>query len=158
LVAPWGVAYQCVGNLGIPHKDDPKEEKMRKAIRYGMAGLMAATLLAGASPAMASDEQEVINRGNCSAISDWKLRIRTDGSDRLDLNFEAGQVAGQTWRVQMSYNGGLVFDGFATSFAPKGEFDVDVEVANQAGQDVLRGRARNTVTGETCQGSVTANF
>ena len=131
---------------------------MRKAIRYGMAGLMAAMLLAGASPAMASDDRERINRGDCSTISDWKLRIRTDGPNRLDMNYEAGQVAGQTWRVQMSYNDRLVFDGFATTFGPQGEFDVDVEVANEAGRDVLKGRARNTVTGETCQGSVAANF
>jgi hypothetical protein len=130
---------------------------MNKIVRLGLASLMVVGLIGAAGAAYAGDDQEVIRRGDCSQISDWKVRIRTDGPDRLDLNFEAGEVAGQTWRVQMTYNGGVVFNGVVTSGA-NGEFDVDVEVDNQAGQDTLQGKARNTQTGETCRGSVTANF
>jgi hypothetical protein len=132
---------------------------MRKAVRLLVAALMVAGLVgaAGAAQASGGDDQEVINRGDCSQFSDWKLRIRTDGPDLLDLEFEAGEVAGQTWRVRMTYNGSVVFSGNAVSGAD-GEFDVDREVANQAGQDTLQGVARNLQTGETCRGSVTADF
>jgi hypothetical protein len=131
---------------------------MRKAVRLMVATLMVVGLVGAAGAAQASGgDQEVINRGDCSGISDWKLRIRTDGPDRLDLEFEAGEVPGQTWRVRMTYNGTVVFNGNAVSGAD-GEFDVDREVANEAGQDTLQGIARNLQTGETCRGSVTANF
>jgi hypothetical protein len=131
---------------------------MRKAVRLMVAALMVVGLVGAAGAAQASGgDQEVINRGDCSGISDWKLRIRTDAPDLLDLEFEAGEVAGQTWRVRMIYNGSVVFDGNAVSGAD-GEFDVDREVANQAGPDTLRGVARNLETGETCRGRVTADF
>jgi len=105
----------------------------------------------------AGGDQEVENRGDCSQQSDWKARIRTDGPNRLDLEFEGGEVAGQQWRVRLTYNGTRVFNGTATS-GPDGEFDVDREVDNAAGPDTLEGVARNLLTGETCRGSVTADF
>jgi hypothetical protein len=130
---------------------------MRRMLRLTVAGMMLAGLMGLAGTARASDDREVIRRGNCSQASDWKLRIRTDGPDRLDLEFQGGEIPNQTWQVRMSYNGTTVFNGTARSGAD-GEFDVDREVANKAGLDTLRGSARNTVTGETCQGSVTADF
>ena len=130
---------------------------MRRIVRITMVGMMLAGLMGLAGAARASDDREVIRRGDCSQASDWKLRIRTDGPDRLDLEFQGGEVPNQTWQVRMTYNGATVFNGTARSGAD-GEFDVDREVANQAGLDTLRGSARNTVTGETCQGSVTADF
>jgi hypothetical protein len=57
----------------------------------------------------------------------------------------------------MVYNGDTVFSGIVTSGAD-GEFDVDVEVDNQAGLDTLRATARNLTTGEVCRGSVSADF
>ena len=130
---------------------------MKNMIRIALVGLMALGVMGGAATARASGDREVIRRGDCSQASDWKLRIRTDGPDRLDLEFEAGEVPNQQWRVQMRYNGIVVFSGVATS-GIDGEFDVDVEVNNQAGQDTLQGKAMNLSTGETCSGQVTANF
>jgi hypothetical protein len=132
---------------------------MRKATRLGAVGLMAGALVWSAVPAFASGDQEVINRGRCSMGSQWKVRIRTDGPTRLDLNFEVdSNVPGQTWRAAMAYNGDVVFNGFATTNQVDGEFDIDVEVANQAGADTLQAAARLRSTGETCRAQVTANF
>lgn len=133
---------------------------MRNIARLGMAGLMAVSMVGAAAPAFAGGgDQEVINRGVCSMGSQWKARIRTDGPNLLDLNWEVdSNVPGQTWRAGMAYNGDVVFNGFATTDQVGGEFDIDVEVANQAGQDRLVAGARNPQTGEVCRGSVTADF
>ena len=130
---------------------------MAKTVRVMLVALMAVGLLSVAGAARASDDREAISRGDCSRISDWKVRIRTDGPSRLDLEFEAGEVPGQLWRVQMTYNSRVVFSGNVRSGAD-GEFDVDREVANAPGLDTLRGNATNLQTGETCRGSVSASF
>ena len=54
--------------------------------------VIAITLLVGASiwvapPAALAGGQEVIQRGSCSAQSDWKLKVKPDNS-RLELEFE----------------------------------------------------------------------
>jgi hypothetical protein len=135
---------------------------MRKVTRVCAVGLLAGGLVGsfGSSvPALAGGDQEVINRGRCSMGSQWRVRIRTDGPNRLDLNFEVdSNVPGQTWRAGMAYNGDVVFNGFATTNQVDGEFDIDVEVANQPGTDTLQAAARHRPTGETCRAQVTANF
>jgi hypothetical protein len=129
-----------------------KRMAMVAAVTVALIGLTGAM-----STASAQSDDEVENRGDCTGISDWHIRIRTDGPNLLDLTWEAGEVAGQQWRVRMVYNGDTVFSGITTSGAD-GEFDIDVEVDNQAGLDVLRATARNMTTGEVCRGSVSANF
>ncbi len=132
---------------------------MRKLTRVGTVALLAGALVGTAVPAFAEGDQEVINRGLCSEGSQWKVRIRTDGPNLLDLNFEVdSNVPGQTWRAAMAYNGDVVFNGFATTNQVDGEFDIDVEVANQAGADTLQAAARHRPTGEICRAQVTANF
>lgn len=132
---------------------------MRKLNRIGAVGILTGALVGSTAPAFAEGDREVINRGRCSMGSQWKVRIRTDGPSRLDLNFEVdSNVPGQTWRAAMAYNGDVVFNGFATTNQVDGEFDIDVEVANQAGADTLQAAARLPSTGETCRAQVTANF
>ncbi|MBA3739340.1 MAG: hypothetical protein H0W97_12340, partial [Actinobacteria bacterium] len=46
---------------------------MRKAMRFGLAGLMTAALLGGTSTAFANDDA-VIREGPCSMQSDWKIK------------------------------------------------------------------------------------
>lgn len=130
---------------------------MRKLLRVMLAGLMTVGLLGAGGASHADSDREAINRGDCSGVSDWKVRIRTDGPNRLDLQFEAGQVPGQSWSVRMIYNGRVIFSGVVRSGAD-GDFEVEREVANLPGRDTLVGRATNLQTGETCRGSVSANF
>lgn len=130
---------------------------MGRMVRVLLAGLLTLGLLGAGQAAHADRDREAINRGDCSGISDWKVRIRTDGPSRLDLQFEAGQVPGQRWSVRMIYNGRVIFSGVVRSRAD-GDFEVEREVANRPGRDTLVGRATNLQTGETCRGSVSANF
>jgi hypothetical protein len=130
---------------------------MRKMVRMGLAGILSAALLTAAAPAFANDG-DVIKEGRCSGISTWKLKISPENSN-LEMEFEVdSNIVGQTWRYQMAYNGSVIAQGTAVTKAPSGSFEIRRLEANQAGQDVLRARALNPATGETCQGQVTADL
>jgi hypothetical protein len=130
---------------------------MRTIARLGLAGILSASLIAGASPAFANDE-DVIKEGRCSATSTWKLKISPEDAG-LELEFEVdSNIVGQTWRYQMAYNGSLISSGTAVTTAPSGSFEIREVEPNQPGQDVLRARAIHPATGETCQGQVVASL
>jgi hypothetical protein len=129
---------------------------MRKGIRYGLAGLLAAGLLTSAPAAFASGAGggEVIKEGQCSVSSDWKLKAKPDNG-RLEVEFEVDQnVVGDVWKVKITDNGEKVFRGKRTTQAPSGSFEVNIRPADLAGTDKIVARAMNVSTGETCKGSV----
>ena len=59
---------------------------MGKALRFGLAGLMAASILAGAPAAFAKDG-DVTKTGACSANSDWKLKVGPENG-RFEVEFQ----------------------------------------------------------------------
>jgi hypothetical protein len=129
---------------------------MGKAMRLGLAGLMAASILASAPAAFASGGGGgVSTSGSCSAASTWKLTIKPDNG-QIEAQFEVDQnVVGDTWKVKMSDNGTLFFKGQAVTKGASGSFEVKKLTANQAGSDTVVATARNLSTGETCKGSAT---
>ena len=130
---------------------------MRRALRVGMAGLVAvATLGGGASAALADsgNDRDVIREGNCSLASDWKLKVGPENG-RLEVEFEVdSNVVGQTWGVRLLQNGTEIFRGTRQTVAPSGSFEVRRLATNTAGTDTFVGQARNPNTGEVCQGTV----
>jgi hypothetical protein len=130
---------------------------MRKGIRLGLASVLAAGLLTAgmsAAPAAFAKGREVIKTGSCSASSDWKLKTKADDG-RLEVEFEVdSNVNGQTWKVTLSDNGTTVFKGTRVTKAPSGSFEVEKRIANQPGTDMIKGRATNPASGETCVGSL----
>jgi len=131
---------------------------MRKGIRVGLVGLMAAAVLGTAPAAFASHGGgggKVENRGTCSMGSTWKVKASVDDS-RLETEFEVdSNVVGQQWKVRLSDNGQVYFKGQRMTQAPSGSFEVRKFTADQAGTDTIKGEAINPATGETCSGSVT---
>ena len=134
---------------------------MRKGIRVGLVGLMAATVLGTAPAAFASHDSGrsggsgVEKRGTCSMGSQWKVKADFENSG-LETEFEVdSNVVGQTWKVRLSDNGQVYFKGQRVTQAPSGSFEVRKLTANQAGSDTIKGEAINLATGETCSGSVT---
>ena len=112
-----------------------------------------AALLTGAlaGPALAQDS-DVIRRGSCSGASDWKLKLSEENA-KIEIEFQVDQnVVGDVWRVRIRHDGDLVFAGRRTTKAPSGSFEVRIVEPDRAGDDVLRARAVNTRTGETCVG------
>jgi hypothetical protein len=129
---------------------------MRKAIRFGIAGLLAAGLLMTAPAAFASSgapaKGGIRVTGKCSASGVWKLKVgKEDG--RLEVEFQVDNIKpGQAWDVTLSDNGTTFFSRTKTA---KGDaFHVRKLTANQAGTDTIEANATNQVTGETCMGSL----
>jgi hypothetical protein len=121
--------------------------------------VIAITLLVGASiwvaaPAASAGGQEVIQRGSCSAQSDWKLKVKPDNA-RLELEFEVDQnVVGEVWRVRIMQNGTQIFVGTRTTQGPSGSFEVRRRPTDAAGVDRFVARATNLTSGETCVGRI----
>ena len=131
---------------------------MTKALRLGLASLVAATVLGGAPAAFARPASGggggVSTSGACSAASTWKLKASPDNG-RLEVEFEVdSNVSGQTWQCILKDNGVAFAKGTAVTQAPSGSFEVRKFTPNQPGTDKIQGLARNQGTGETCKGSL----
>jgi hypothetical protein len=128
---------------------------MRRAMRFAVAGLMAASLLGGTQVAAhAQGGGGVENSGPCSATSDWKLKAKPDNGN-IEVEFEVdSNVVGQTWQFRIKDNGTVIASGQRTTQAPSGSFAVRKITADLAGTDHFVGQARNPATGETCRGTV----
>ena len=132
---------------------------MGKIVRFTLAGLAAAMLLASAPAAMAARhapaKDGVTATGACSGASTWKLTASPENA-RVEVQFEVdANVVGQTWKVRLSDNGTFFFKGSAVTQGPSGSFEVRKLTTDQTGSDVILGQAKNPATGETCEGSVT---
>lgn len=100
----------------------------------------------------------MIREGNCTAGSDWKLKL-SEENGALEVEFEVDQsVNDQVWKVQLLRNGERFFQGRATTVAPSGSFEVRQVIADPAGPDTVRAIAKNPATGETCRGTATSDF
>ena len=110
-------------------------------------------LMALAVPGIASAKggPGVTTKGHCSAGSESKLKVKADDG-AIETEFEVdSNVVGQTWKVVLHDNGALVAQGKATTAAPSGSFEFRRNLANQSGTDVIKAKATNVTTGETCK-------
>jgi hypothetical protein len=127
---------------------------MRRMSTLALVGAVVVGLLAPAMSASAK-EGDVIRRGSCSGPSEWKLKLSPENG-RIEVEFEVdSNKVGQTWRVRLFHNGVRFFAGLRTTQAPSGSFEVRRVVNNLAGDDHIRGRARNLKTDELCVGRAT---
>ncbi len=128
---------------------------MRRTVRIGMTGALAAlTLFGGASAAIAASG-DVIAQGTCTQGSTWKVKAGVDNG-ALQVEFEVdSNIVGQTWGVRLSDNGTVFFQGIRQTTAPSGSFQVRRFTANQAGTDTVVALAKNPDTSEICRGTVT---
>jgi hypothetical protein len=129
---------------------------MQKGMRLILAGLVAATILAVTPAAFASSGKgsSVQKSGTCTANSTWKLKAKPDNG-RLEVEFEVDEnVSGDTWNVSLRDNGMVFFKGTRVTQPPSGSFTVHRRTANQAGADLIVGRAKNQRTGEVCRGAI----
>jgi hypothetical protein len=108
-----------------------------------------------APSAVAARGGDVIRTGNCTAASDWKLKLSPENG-RIEVEFEVDQNRnGKTWNWSLKRNGVRFAHGQATTQAPSGSFEVRRLTNNGSGPDVIRARATNPATGEVCRGTAT---
>jgi hypothetical protein len=113
--------------------------------------LVATTLVAAPMTASAKDG-DVIRRGECTARSDWKLKLSPENG-RIEVEFEVDQNRnGHKWNTRMKRNGNVFWRGSRTTRPPSGSFEVRRLARNGAGTEKIVVRARNARTGEVCRG------
>ena len=104
------------------------------------------------APAAGAKDGDVIRRGACSGASDWKLKLSPQNG-KIEVEFEVdSNKLGQTWRVRIRQQGGLIFSRSRMTQAPSGSFEVRRLAQNHAGTDAFRARAVNLASAETCLG------
>jgi hypothetical protein len=120
---------------------------MRKTVVVVAVALAFATL--GGGVALAG-QNDVIERGPCSASSDWKLKLSPEDG-RIEVEFEVDQnVSGDEWRVRIRHGDTVVFRGRETTGGASGSFTVRIVEDDLSGTDVFRAKARNLSTDEPC--------
>ena len=117
-----------------------------------ITGLLVATTLVAVPIGAAAKDGDIIRRGDCTARSDWKLKLSPENG-RIEVEFEVDQNRnGQKWNIRMKRNGNLFWRGARWTQPPSGSFEVRRLTRNGAGVERIVVRARNTRTGEFCRG------
>jgi hypothetical protein len=94
------------------------------------------------------------NSGRCSQGASWKIKAKADDG-RIEVEAEIDtNVSGQTFNWRLSDNGRLVEKGSSTTGGASGSFSVERHIANQAGTDALKFKAKNAANGETCVATI----
>jgi len=115
------------------------------AAALATAGLVALT--ADAFAALA----HTVPRGTCTLGGTVAMQLQHSDRGLLEAGFEVDQVkVGSVWRVHLVHNGVTYFTGRRAAAAPDGTFSVDRVLTDRPGTDTVTGRARNTITGNTC--------
>jgi hypothetical protein len=123
--------------------------------RLAVTGAVAALLIAGATVPAQAKSGDVIHRGDCSARTDWLVKVGPEDG-RLEVEGEIdSNRSGQVWRWRLLHNGSLVAKGTRSTGGPSGSFEVRRLLANRSGADTIVFRARRPATGEVCRGVVT---
>jgi hypothetical protein len=124
---------------------------MKKVLSIALGAVMVLSVFA--VPASAGD-RDVVRAGDCSARSDWKLKVKADDGG-LEVEFEVDQnVVGDTWKVRVLQDGERIFAGRRTTRGASGSFTVERMTSNNAGTDNFIARARNASTDEVCRGTL----
>jgi hypothetical protein len=112
---------------------------------------LALTLIVTSAGVASARDGDVEVRGTCSGRSQAELKL-SDEDGRIEVEFEVDQNrVGQRWQVVVLDDGARALRTRATTTAPSGSFEVRTVVADGAGRDVIRARARNLSTGEVCR-------
>jgi len=117
-----------------------------------ISSVLVATMLVAAPMTASAKDGDILRRGDCTARSDWKLKLSPENG-RIEVEFEVDQNRnGQRWNMKMKRNGNVFWRGSRTTRPPSGSFEVRRLARNGAGTERIVVRARNPRTGEVCRG------
>ena len=117
-----------------------------------ITGVLVATTLVAAPMTASAKDGDIIRTGDCTARSDWKLKLSPENG-RIEVEFEVDQNRnGQKWSVKLKRNGSVFWRGTRTTQPPSGSFEVRRLTRNGPGVEKIVARAKNPSTGEVCRG------
>lgn len=130
------------------------ERKTRTRLAAAMA-LAAGLAVIATTPALADGGGHSDNQGRCSMHSDWELKASPDNNKiQVELRVDTNRI-GQLWTWSFTDNGTMAASGEnKTGNSGDGRLEVQKNIDDQMGRDVIVMAASNTVTGETCTGQV----
>jgi hypothetical protein len=115
--------------------------------------LVGSLALSPAAPGHASGD-EMRREGSCTGHSDWRLEVRHDDADTLEVRFRVDHTpSGKVWDVFLSDNGTRFFAGTRTSNAD-GEVRVRKLTRDRSGTDRIKAYGYSHASGEVCSGRV----
>lgn len=121
------------------------------------ATVTAIALLMPAGIASARGGTERDKHGSCDPSGRWELSLDKEGG-KIEVDYEVTSgPAGQRWKVVIKHDGTKIFDGSKVTRRDdddRPDFEVDRRVDDRSGIDRFSTRARNTVTGAVCTGSL----
>jgi hypothetical protein len=117
--------------------------------------VIALLVPAGIASARGGTERE--KHGSCDPAGRWELSLDKEAG-KIEVDYEVtSRPAGQRWKVVIKHDGTKIFDGSKITRRDdddRPDFEVDRRVDDHAGVDRFTTRARNTVTGALCTGSL----
>ena len=117
-----------------------------------ITSVLVATTLVAAPMAASAKDGDIIRRGDCTARSDWKLKLSPE-TGRIEVEFEVDQNRNrQKWNVRMKRDGNVFWRGARRTQPPSGSFEVRRLTRDGAGVEKIVVRARNVRNGEVCRG------
>ena len=122
------------------------------------AGLLAAGAVATGTPAGAATPTQVVANAKCSGRSWANLQVQREDTGKLSIDFGVDMAvhkAGVPWKASITDNTTSVYSGTVKTIYD-GSFSVTRVITPLAGANKVTGKAKNTVTGETC--TVTATL
>jgi hypothetical protein len=125
--------------------------RSRRAVAVSCVSLAFA--LTAAVPGNARDD-EMRREGACSGHSDWRLEVRHEDADTLQVRFRIDHTPnGAVWEIFLSDNGSRFFAGTRSS-GSNGELQVRKQTADRSGTDRIKGYGYSRATGEVCSGVI----
>jgi hypothetical protein len=121
-----------------------------------VAGMVCVSLvlaLIAAVPGNARDD-EMRREGSCSAHSDWRLEVRHEDANMLQVRFRIDHTPnGAVWEIFLSDNGSRFFAGTRSS-GSNGELQVRKHTPDRSGTDRIKGYGYSRASGEVCSGVI----
>jgi hypothetical protein len=109
--------------------------------------------LTSAAPGRARDD-EMRREGSCSGHSDWRLEVRHEDPNTLQVKFRIDHTPNNAvWEVFLSDNGSRFFAGTRSS-GSDGELRVTKLTRDRSGTDRIKGYGFSRATGEVCSGVI----
>jgi hypothetical protein len=132
---------------------------MSTSTRTRILGATAAALVlvggvAVTGPASAKASGVVAKSGDCSGLTNWKLKAKPRNGV-LEVEFEVDSNRnGQVWAYTLRHDGRLTATGRRTTVAPSGSFTVSRRMIDAAGAHRITATAKNVRTGEICRAAI----